>query len=102
MLEKKMPLILCAEQENLEGVRILLEADADLHRPDKVGCTLMIHAALNGHFHVLTFLMRTSGPTDNANTPSNSASHYATAYRWIECLVPLSELVDENINPWNN
>ena len=69
---------------------------------DKLKKTPLIHAVLNGHAHVASYLLREGANPNVADTSGNRPLHYAAAYGWYFCLkVLLDAGADPNVtNDW--
>ena len=69
---------------------------------DKLKKTPLIHAVLNGHAHVASYLLREGANPNVADTSGNRPLHYAAAYGWYFCLkVLLHAGADPNVtNDW--
>ncbi len=51
------PLVLAARQGNLEAVKALAEAGAELNKPSGDGSSAMVVAVQNGHYDVARYLV---------------------------------------------
>ncbi|XP_076804622.1 poly [ADP-ribose] polymerase tankyrase-like [Clavelina lepadiformis] len=72
-------------QVNVDGVQFgaLIEIRDELQR------TALIHAAMNGHYPVITYLLHKGADQNVADSSNNSAIHYAAAYGWYHCVLVL-------------
>ena len=86
-MEKITPSMIAARQGDLEMLEVLVEAGgADLSARDKQGRTLAIWASMNGHLHVLSYLIREGVDVEAQDFSGSTAMHYAAAYGWVECV----------------
>ncbi len=76
------------------------KADVQLFS-DKLKKTPLIHAILNGHAHVTSYLLREGANPDAADSSGNTCVHYAAAYGWYFCLKVLLA-AGANPNVFNN
>ena len=63
---------------------------------DKLKKTPLIHAVLNGHAHVASYLLSEGANPNAADSSGNTCLHYAAAYGWYFCL---KLLLDVGANP---
>ena len=63
---------------------------------DKLKKTPLIHAVLNGHAHVVSYLLSEGANPNAADSSGNTCLHYAAAYGWYFCL---KLLLDVGANP---
>ncbi len=54
--------------------------------PDKLKRTALIHAVMNGHAHVASYLLSLGADPNVSDSSGNTAIHYAAAYGWYFCL----------------
>lgn len=53
--------------------------------------TAIFHAVINGHAHVLSYLLRLGINPEVKDSSGNGLAHYAAAYGWYFCLKLLIE-----------
>ena len=53
---------------------------------DKLKKTPLIHAVLNGHAHVVSYLLSEGANPNAVDSSGNTCLHYAAAYGWYFCL----------------
>ena len=71
---------------DLDLVKLLVEKGAAPYKKDKLGRTPIVHAAKNGHAHVLSYLIQIGVDYEQADSSENYPLHYAVAYGWGECV----------------
>ena len=54
-------------------------------RVDKLHRTSLMHAAMNGHAHVVSYFLNLGVGMDQADTSGNTTLHYAVGYGWYYC-----------------
>jgi ankyrin repeat protein len=80
--DKLTPLMLAAQQGHLDVVKELVGGGVKLEVVDKKGRSALTHAVLNGHAHVVSFLLRHGDNHLVKDTSGNTLVHYAAAYGW--------------------
>jgi len=55
-----------------------------------------MHAAMNGHAHVVSYLLNLGVDMDHSDTSGNTALHYAVGYGWYYCT---KSLLDAGVDP---
>lgn len=80
------PLMLAAEQGNLDIVRLLVQNGATVELADKLKRTALTHAVLNGNTNVASYLLYLGADPNRVDSSGNSLVHYAAAYGWYHCL----------------
>ncbi|CAL8148360.1 unnamed protein product [Orchesella dallaii] len=88
---KVTPLMIACQYGHLDIVKAIVESNAKLEAKDKRGRTAVAHAAMNGHTHVLSFLLRLGVNHMALDSSGNSLLHYATAYGWYFATMLLLE-----------
>ena len=63
---------------------------------DKLRRTALVHAVMNGHAHVVSYLLSLGADPNQVDSSGNTPSHYAAAYGWYFCL---KVLLDAGANP---
>ena len=58
---------------------------------DRFKRTALIHAIMNGHAHIASYLLRLGASPTHADSSGNTCLHYAAAYGWYFCLELLLE-----------
>jgi len=48
-----------------------------------------MHASMNGHAHVASYLLNLGVDVDHSDTSGNTAFHYAVGYGWYHCTTAL-------------
>ena len=61
-----------------------------------------MHAVMNGHTHIASYLLNLGANPNQADTSGNTCVHYAVAYGWYFCIKLLIEAgADANVpNDW--
>lgn len=72
------------------------QCGASIEARDKLQRTALIHAAMNGHLTVMSYLLHKGADPNVADSSSNTAIHYAAGYGWHHCV---KLLLDSNANP---
>ena len=67
---------IAAEEGNLEGIRLLLGAEADVDACDKNGWTPLHCASYQGHEEAVTLLLSASADCTMTTNDHNTALHY--------------------------
>ena len=100
---KITPSAIAATRGDLKLLELLVDLGADLAITDKLNRTLAMLAAMNGHAHVLSYLMGAGVNVDAQDSSENTAVHYAAAYGWVECLKILCDYADPDArNCWSS
>lgn len=53
---------------------------------DKLRRTAVTHSIINGHAHVLSYLLKSGADPNDTDSSGNSLLHYAVAYGWWFCI----------------
>merc|ERR1719427_2430979 len=80
------PLMLAASQGYLNCCMKIVELGGVVEMRDKLGRTALIHAAMNGHYPVVAFLLNKGANANNSDSSMNTPLHYASAYGWYHCV----------------
>jgi len=62
------------------AMTLLLDDDAD-----KLNRTALMHAAMSGHAHIMSYLLNLGVTLDHIDSSGNTALHYAVGYGWYYC-----------------
>lgn len=83
-------------------MELLLDNGANAVKGDRHGRHPLIHATMNGHLHVASYLLKHGVHPDLPDSSGNAALHFACAYGWKEFLPYLIEAkADPNLkNSW--
>ncbi|XP_052272329.1 poly [ADP-ribose] polymerase tankyrase-like isoform X2 [Dreissena polymorpha] len=88
---KVTPLMMAAQQGNMEICRVLVQNGAFIDILDKLKRSALTHAVINGHTHVASYLLNLGANPNCSDSSGNKVVHYAAAYGWICCLKLLKE-----------
>lgn len=58
---------------------------------DKLKRTALVHAAMSGHGHVVSYLLSIGSHPNIPDSSGNTALHYAAGYGWYFCVKVLLE-----------
>lgn len=82
---KVTPLMLACQRGDLEMVKLLhLKGGAKLDGRDKLRRSPLMHAVIDGHAAVASYLLRAGVLIDHVDSSGNSALLYAVAYGWYD------------------
>ena len=88
---KVSPMHIAASVGHLDVLELLVSRGGNPLKGDKLGRSPLIHASLNGHAHVVAYLLKIGVQVEACDTSDNRAVHYAAAYGWDDCLDLLLE-----------
>lgn len=83
--------MIACEKGNLEIVKYLLSKNASMLDLKKQKKNALIRATLNGHIHVVSYLLKFGIQPDLSDSSGNTSVHYAAAYGWTHILKFLIE-----------
>ncbi|KAJ6648044.1 Poly [ADP-ribose] polymerase tankyrase [Pseudolycoriella hygida] len=90
--DKLTPFMLAAQQGHLDVLKVFLQHGfMKIDMVDHKGRTALAHATINGHAHVVSYLLRIGANNLKKDTSGNTLVHYAAAYGWYFCLKLLLE-----------
>lgn len=87
----KTPLMIACERGNLDIVKYLLSKQASMLDLKKQKKNALIRATMNGHIHIVSYLLKFGIHPDLSDSSGNTAVHYAAGYGWTHILKFLIE-----------
>ncbi|CAJ0576993.1 unnamed protein product, partial [Mesorhabditis spiculigera] len=92
--DKKLnALIIACGTGQLDMVKLLVEdGKALIESKDKLRRSPLLHAALNGQDHILSYLLKKGADMHKPDSSGNSPAHYAAAYGFLSTLQVLAEV----------
>uniref|UniRef100_A0A1I7X0H7 ANK_REP_REGION domain-containing protein n=1 Tax=Heterorhabditis bacteriophora TaxID=37862 RepID=A0A1I7X0H7_HETBA len=88
--DKLTPLMVASSKGYLSIAETLISHGALIEASDKKKRTPLMHAVLNGQHHVAAMLISKGADILKKDSSGNTASHFAAAYGWLECLKALA------------
>lgn len=88
-VEGVTPLIAAAENGSLEVVRLLVDAGADVNRPDSSGFTPLMGAARAGHAKMVEFLLERGARLDAVDASGRNALTHAVEFKHRQEIAPV-------------
>ncbi|EGZ11379.1 hypothetical protein PHYSODRAFT_548948 [Phytophthora sojae] len=82
--QREAPALLCARNNNLEGLELALDQGVDVNMRDNHGNTLFILVCQQGNKRLAKFLLRRRADMNLQNLNGNTALHYLYAYKHKE------------------
>ncbi|KAL3936424.1 MAG: hypothetical protein SGBAC_008253 [Bacillariaceae sp.] len=83
---KVMPVQIAAAMGDLDALKLLVKHGGKLIKGDKLGRTPLSHACINGHAHIVSYLLMEGVSVETTDSSDNSPMHFASAYGWLDCV----------------
>jgi len=83
---KVMPVHIAAAMGDLDELKLLVKHGGKIIKGDKLGRTPLVHACINGHAHVVSYLLMEGVSVETTDSSDNFPIHFAAAYGWIDCV----------------
>lgn len=103
--KSKTALMIACEKGNLDIVKFLLSKNASMLDMKKQKKNALIRATINGHIHVVSYLLKFGVHPDLPDSSGNTPVHYAAGYGWthvLKFLIETGKASPDLKNDWNS